>query len=106
MLGLIVGETNLPRFVINKLLKNNVKFIILDLTKSNVYKKYINSYSLKITQLGKAISILKKNNCKSVIFLGKVKRPEISELKFDRKALFYLPRLFSAFKKGENNLGR
>ena len=72
MLGLIVGETNLPRFIINKLLKNNVKFLILDLTKSNVYKNYINSYSLKITQLGKAISILKKNNCKSVIFLGKV----------------------------------
>jgi len=42
MLGLIVGETNLPRFIINKLLKNNVKFLILDLTKSNVYKKYIN----------------------------------------------------------------
>jgi len=104
MLGLIVGETNLPRFIINKLLKNNVKFLILDLTKSNVYKKYINSYSLKITQLGKAISILKKNNCKSVIFLGKVKRPEISELKFDRKALFYLPRLFSAFKKGDGNI--
>ena len=82
MLGLIVGETNLPRFIINKLLKSNVKFLILDLTKSNVYKKYINSFSLKITELGKAISILKKNNCKSIIFLGKVKRPEISELKF------------------------
>ena len=25
-------------------------------------------------------------------------------LKFDRKALFYLPRLFSAFKKGDGNI--
>ena len=104
MLGLIVGETSLPNFVINKLLRKNVEFLILDLTKSNIYKRYKNSYSLKITELGKAISILKKNNCKNVIFIGKVERPEISLLKFDRKALFYLPRLFSAFKKGDGNI--
>ena len=104
MLGLIVGESSLPNFVINKLLKKNIEFLILDLTKSNIYKKYKNSYSLKITELGKAISILKKNNCKNVIFIGKVERPDISLLKFDRKALFYLPRLFSAFKKGDGNI--
>ena len=106
MLGLIVGESNLPKFIINKLLKKNKKFLILDLTKSNYYKKYNNSYGLKITELGKAITILKKNNCKNIIFIGKVKRPEISLLKFDRKALFYLPRLFSAFKKGDSNILR
>ena len=104
MLGLIVGESSLPNFVINKLLKKNIEFLILDLTKSYIYKRYKNSYSLKITELGKAISILKKNNCKNVIFIGKVERPEISLLKFDRKALFYLPRLFSAFKKGDGNI--
>ena len=104
MLGLIVGESSLPRFVINKLIKKNVEFLILDLTKSNIYKKFKNSYSLKITELGKAMSILKKNNCKNIIFIGKVKRPEISLLKFDRKTLFYLPRLFSAFKNGDGNI--
>ena len=104
MLGLIVGETSLPKFVIKELLKKNVSFLILDLTKSNIYKKYKNSYSLKITELGKAISVFKKNNCKNIIFIGKVERPEISLLKFDRKALFYLPRLFSVFKKGDGNI--
>jgi len=104
MLGLIVGESSLPNYVINKLFKKNIEFLILDLTKSNIYKRYKNSYSLKITELGKAISILKKNNCKNVIFIGKVERPDISLLKFDTKALFYLPRLFSAFKKGDGNI--
>jgi DUF1009 family protein len=104
MLGLIVGETGLPKFVIKELLKKNVSFLILDLTKSNIYKKYKNSYSLKITEIGKAISVFKKNNCKNIIFIGKVERPEISLLKFDRKALFYLPRLFSVFKKGDGNI--
>ena len=60
MLGLIVGESSLPKFLIAKLIKNNEEFIILDLTKDNIYKKYNYSFSLKITQLGKAISILKK----------------------------------------------
>ncbi len=104
MLGLIVGESSLPNYVINKLLKKNIEFLILDLTKSYIYKRYKNSYSLKITELGKAISILKKNNCKNVIFIGKVERPDIYSLKFDTKALFYLPRLFSAFKKGDGNI--
>lgn len=104
MLGLIVGESSLPNYVINKLLKKNIEFLILDLTKSYIYKRYKNSYSLKITELGKAISLLKKNNCKNVIFIGKVERPDISLLKFDTKALFYLPRLFSAFKKGDGNI--
>jgi DUF1009 family protein len=104
MLGLIVGESNLPKFLINKLLKKKAKFLIIDLTENNNYRKYKNSYSLKITQLGKAISILNNNNCRNIIFIGKVKRPEISLLKFDGKALFYFPRLFSAFKKGDGNI--
>ena len=49
MLGIIAGETSLPKYLINKLTKKKIKFIILDLTQSNLYKKYINSYSLKIT---------------------------------------------------------
>jgi len=104
MIGLIVGESNLPKFIISKLIKNKKNFILLDLTKKNLYKKYSNSYSLKITELGKAIKILKENNCKKIILIGKVVRPKISLLKFDSKALFYLPRLFSAFKKGDGNI--
>ncbi len=104
MLGIIAGETSLPKYLINKLIENNSKFLIIDLTKSNNFKKYANSYSLKITQLGKAISILNKNNCKKIIFIGKVKRPEISLLKFDKKVFFYLPRLYSAFKKGDGSI--
>ena len=55
MLGIIAGETSLPKYLINKLTKKKIKFIILDLTQSNLYKKYINSYSLKITELGRAL---------------------------------------------------
>jgi hypothetical protein len=36
--GLIVGESDLPNFIINKLYKKKIEFLILDLTKSNIYK--------------------------------------------------------------------
>ena len=64
MIGLIVGDTSLPKFVINKLVQKKINFLILDLTEKNIYKKYSNCNKLKITELGKALSILKKNNCK------------------------------------------
>ncbi len=43
MVGLILGEGNLPRFVITNLRKQKKEFLILDLTKNKKYKKYKNS---------------------------------------------------------------
>jgi len=48
MLGLIVGETDLPKFLIKTLLKKNKDFLILDLTKLNIYKKYKNKVLTKL----------------------------------------------------------
>ena len=101
MLGIIVGESNLPKYLIYKLVKNKIKFIILDITKKNLYKNYKNSYKLHITQLGKAISILKRNNCNKIILIGKVTRPELSFFKIDKTTLFNFSTIFRAFKKGD-----
>jgi UDP-2,3-diacylglucosamine hydrolase len=60
MLALIAGNTDLPNIIIKKLYKKKIDFIILDLTSNKIYKNYTNSYSIKITQLDKALLILKK----------------------------------------------
>ena len=44
MIGLIVGDTSLPKFVINKLVQKKINFLILDLTEKNIYKKYSKKY--------------------------------------------------------------
>mgnify|MGYP006150422031 CR=1 FL=1 len=41
MLGIIAGENSLPKYLINKLINNNSKFLILDLTKSNNFKLFL-----------------------------------------------------------------
>ena len=80
MIGLILGETQFGYLIIKKLKSNKKNFIILDISGKNIYKKYKNSYNLSLGQLGKAISLLKKNKCKKIIFAGRVKKPNIKKV--------------------------
>ena len=74
MIGLIFGETDFPKYIYRKI-KNVKKYIIIDLTIKNFFKKDKNAYKVSIGQFGKIISILKKNKCKKVLFAGKVNKP-------------------------------
>ncbi len=104
MLALIVGDTYLPKIIIKILKKKKIKFIILDLTKKKIYKNLSNSFNIKITELEKALSILKKNNCKKIILVGKVLRPTLSLTDFSFRSLKYYKRLYVAYRKGDGNI--
>ena len=84
MIGLIFGETDFPKYIHRKI-KNKKKYIIIDLSNKNFFKKDKNSFKVSIGQFGKIISILKENNCKKVLFAGKVNKPKYSKLKLDLK---------------------
>ena len=101
MIGLVLGDTQLGNLIISKLKKKKIQYIIIDISKKKKFKKNKNSYSLSIGQLGKAISILKKNKCKKVIFAGRISRPNFFRTKFDLKGLYYLPKIISGSKKGD-----
>ena len=90
MIGLIFGETDLPKYILKKI-KKKYKYLIIDLTKKKLFKKDRNSYSVSIGQFGKIISILKSNNCKKVLFAGKVTKPNFNSIKLDFKNLLYAP---------------
>jgi len=104
MIGLILGDTQLGKVIINKLKLLKIKFLIIDISKKKIFKKNQNSHPLSIGQIGKAISILKKNRCKKIIFAGKVNRPKFSKVKFDLKALYYLPKIIKGSKKGDASI--
>jgi len=101
MLGLILGDTNIGQVIVKKLVKQDKKFIIIDISKKGLFKKRKNSFRLSIGQLGKCISILKKKNCKNIIFAGRVAKPDFKRLKFDYKAIYYLPKIIKETKKGD-----
>jgi len=100
MIGLIFGETDFPKQILKKI-KNKEKYLIIDLTFNKSFKKDKNSYSASIGQFGKIINILKKNNCRKVLFAGKVKRPNFSKLKLDLKGIYYIPRIIRKSKIGD-----
>ncbi len=100
MIGLIFGETDLPKYIYKKV-KKRENYLIIDLTKKKLFKKDKHSYSVSVGQFGKIISILKKNNCKKVLFAGKVQKPNFSKIKLDLKGIYYISRIIKKSKLGD-----
>tara|TARA_Y100001970_G_scaffold255071_1_gene331419 strand:+ start:511 stop:1305 length:795 start_codon:yes stop_codon:yes gene_type:complete len=101
MIGLIFGDTSFPIEILKKIKKKKIKYLIIDLSKAKKFKKDRSSHSISIGQFGKIIKILKQNNCKKVLFAGKVSRPNFSKLKLDLKGIYYIPRIIKASKLGD-----
>jgi len=100
MIGLIFGETNFPVQILKKIKRKKLRYLIIDLTRAK-FKKDKNSYSVSIGQFGKIIKLLKENNCKKVLFAGRVKKPNFSKLRVDFKGLYYMPRIIKSSKLGD-----
>ena len=100
MIGLIFGETDFPKQILKRI-KNKKRYLIIDLSKKKIFKKDKFSYSVSLGQFGKIIKILKENNCKKVLFAGKVKKPKFSKLRLDLKAFYYMPRIIKSSKLGD-----
>ena len=100
MIGLIFGETDFPKYIYKKI-KDKKKYLIIDLTKKKIFKKDKNSFSVSIGQFGKIISILKKNNCRKVLFAGKVQKPNFSKLRLDFKGVYYISKIIKRSKLGD-----
>ncbi len=101
MIGLIFGETSFPIEILKKIKKKKLNYLIIDLSKSKKFKKEKKSYSVSIGEFGKIINILKDNNCKKVLFAGKVSKPNFSKFKIDLKGIYYMPRIIKASKVGD-----
>jgi len=101
MIGLIFGETDFPNKILKIIKKKKINYLILDLSKSKKFKKNSRSHSVLLGQFGKIINILKKNNCKKVLFAGKVTKPNFSKIKLDLKGIYYIPRIIKSSKLGD-----
>tara|TARA_B110000444_G_scaffold103001_1_gene97233 strand:- start:45 stop:830 length:786 start_codon:yes stop_codon:yes gene_type:complete len=101
MIGLIFGDTDFPKHILRKIKKDKKRYLIIDLSKDNIFKKDRYSLSIGIGQFGKIFETLRKNKCKKVLFAGKVNKPKFSTLKVDLKGFYYLPQIIKAAKLGD-----
>ena len=101
MIGLFLGEKDLPNEIIKKIERKKINYFIIDLTKNNKFKKNKNSFFINIGKFGEILKLIKSKKCKKVIFAGNIIKPEISKLRLDLRGLFYIPRIIKASKKGD-----
>ena len=101
MIGLFLGENQLPLEILKSLKKKKQKYLIVDLSKNNKFKKDKNSYFINIGKFGEILELLKSKKCKKVLFAGNIIKPSISKLKLDLKGIYYIPRIIKASKLGD-----
>ena len=101
MIGLFLGEKDLPIQILKKIEKKKINYFILDLTKNNKFKKNKNSFFINIGEFGKILKLIQSKKCRKVIFAGNIIKPKISKLKLDLRGMFYLPRIVKASKLGD-----
>ena len=101
MIGLFLGENQLPLEILRKLKKKKIKYFIIDLTKNNKFKRVKNSFFINIGKFGKILDLIKSKKCRKVLFAGNIVKPTISSLKLDIKGIYYIPRIVKAAKLGD-----
>ena len=101
MIGLFLGEKDLPIQILKKIEKKRLNYFIIDLTKNNRFKKNKNSFFINIGKFGEILKLIKSKKCRKVIFAGNIIKPKISKLKLDFKGVFYIPRIVKAAKLGD-----
>ena len=101
MIGLFLGENQLPLEILRKLKKKKIKYFIIDLTKNNKFKRDKNSFFINIGKFGKILDLIKSKKCRKVLFAGNIVKPTISSLKLDIKGIYYIPRIVKAAKLGD-----
>ena len=101
MIGLIFGDTDFPKKILNKIIKLKKNYFIIDLSKNKKFKSNKNSYPISMGQFGKIINLIKEKKCKKVLFAGKINKPKFSSLKLDFMGFYYIPRIIKASKLGD-----
>ena len=99
MIGLFFGDTDFPKLILKRLKNIKKKYLILDLSRKNIFKKDSKSFRVNIGQFGSILKLLRENRCNKVIFAGKIDKPNLSKLKLDMTGIYYLPRIIKAYKK-------
>jgi len=88
-------------FTESKKINNNSIFINLNNNNKVKHKKI---YNYKIFQLNKIFKTLKFNKIKNILFLGKVDRPNLSQIKNDGEIEKYYSILLNSYQQGDGKI--
>ncbi len=103
-LGLILGQGALTKNLIENCKKKKIKFFIISLD-GNYNESYGKSdLILKYNELGNIFKYLRINSIPQVLFLGKIKKKKLINIRPDFITLYYLIKLLLFYFKGDGEL--
>ena len=104
-IGLIAGSGDFPLEVIKSIRKQKRDVFVIGI-KGSASKEieHFPHYWIRMGQIGKAIKVLKKNNCKDLIIIGGVKKPNVWLLCPDLGAMKLFFRLILLTNKGDASI--
>ena len=104
-IGLIAGSGDFPLEVIKSIRKQKRDVFVIGIKGSAPKEiEHFPHYWIRMGQIGKAIKVLKKNNCKDLIIIGGVKKPNVWLLCPDLGAMKLFFRLILLTNKGDASI--
>ena len=104
---ILAGNGELPHHVATELRKRKIDFCIISFI-NNKISSYLKKYNQKEINFGRIITelkILKKQKFNSIIMVGGLRKPKISEISPDINSLKLIPMFAKKFiEGGDNNL--
>ena len=101
-LAIIGGYDMISKAFFTECRKFNDNSIFINLNNNQIKNKKI--YNFKIFQLKKIFDALNTNKIKTLLFLGKINRPDLSHFKNDGEIEKYLPKLLNSYKQGDGKI--
>jgi DUF1009 family protein len=105
-LGIICGGGAFPTVVAEAALKAGRKVFLLPIhgyAEAAAVARYPHEW-IHIGAFGRLSSVLRRNGCRQVVFVGTVLRPSITKLRVDWGSLKLIPRVLGMFRGGDDHL--
>ena len=101
-IAVIGGYDSISKSFYSKIKLINSESIFINVNGKKIIGKGV--YNYEVFQLKKILNVLHKYKVKNLLFLGKINRPDLSNLRFDGEIEKHIPILAKSFKKGDGNV--
>jgi DUF1009 family protein len=104
--GVVAGGGALPFAVANSLQARGIKPVLFALKGfcDPALVARFQHHWISIGQLGRLLKLMRNEGCRDLVFIGSLVRPALSEVRLDWTTLRVMPKVFRAFRGGDDHL--
>ena len=101
--GVIAGQGQLPWDVVESLHRQDREVFVVRISGlTDSIPPEISGTTLSIGQIGQGIEALRAADCRDLVFVGYIKRPELADIQLDPVGMEWLPKIMAAAPEGDD----